>query len=185
MLDQEKRHDRVVNLNEVPSREQSHGRFGFKAKRIWPVAGGKQLGCSWFEVPPGKQAFPHHFHSGFEEAIFILEGKGLARNGDKQFEVGPGDYLAYPPGPDAAHSLKNAGNEPLRYLAFSTIQSLDIVVYPDSKKIAFAGGVDAAKGLAAGDVWVRGMINEQTMVGYYDGEEKDPMDRPVVNVTEL
>ena len=169
-----RRHPHIVNVSEAASRSTNKGRFEFQGKRLWPEAGGKQLACSWFEVPPGKQAFPHHFHSGFEESIYILEGKGLARIADEKVEVGPGDYIAYPPGPSAAHSLQNIGDAPLRYLAMSTVNSLDIVVYPDSKKIAFAGGVDAAKGLMAGaGPWVRGMIKEQPPVDYYEGENAD------------
>jgi uncharacterized cupin superfamily protein len=171
MAETKQRHPNVTNLEDIPAREQVHGKFSFKAKRLWPAAGGKKLACSWFEVPPGKQAFPHHFHSGFEEAIYILEGDAVARINNEKIKVGAGDYIAYPPGPDTAHSLLNVGSVPLRYLALSTVETLDIVVYPDSKKIAFAGGVDASKGLAAGNSWVRGIIKEQQSVDYYEGED--------------
>jgi uncharacterized cupin superfamily protein len=167
----EKRHPQVVNLSDVAVRTQAHGKFEFSGKRIWPEAGGKSLACSWYEVPPGKQAFPHHFHSSFEESIFILEGTGVARIGEARVDVGPGDYISYPPGPECAHSLLNSGSVPLRYLSMSTVHSLDIVVYPDSKKIAFASGVDAAKGMRAGGAWVSKIIKEQPSVDYYEGEE--------------
>jgi mannose-6-phosphate isomerase-like protein (cupin superfamily) len=181
MPERARRHPNVVHVDEVPAREEKRGRFGFRGKRIWPEAKGKSLACSWFEVPPGKQAFPHHFHSAFEEAIFILEGEGTARIGEDRVAVGPGDYIAYPPGPAGAHSLINTGKEPLRYLCFSTVQTLDIVVYPDSKKIAFAAGVDPAKGLRAGGAWVMRLIKDQPSVDYYEGEntgEDPPGDAP-------
>ncbi|HEX4513167.1 MAG TPA: hypothetical protein VH054_06510, partial [Polyangiaceae bacterium] len=58
------------------------------------------------------------------------------------------------------------------YLALSspaTPITLDVVAYPDSKKIAFAAGVDAKKGLQSG--WLSKLIKEdQPPVGYYDDE---------------
>ena len=36
----ERRHPDNVHLSDVTTREQNHGRFGLKAKRLWPKAGG-------------------------------------------------------------------------------------------------------------------------------------------------
>ena len=167
-----RKHPNVIHIDEAPAREGNQGKFAFKSKRLWPSVGGKQLACSWFEVPPGKQAFPHHFHSAFEESIYILEGRGSARIGENLVEVGVGDYIAFPPGPDTAHSLFNTGDTPLRYLCMSTLHTLDIVVYPDSKKVAIAAGVDPAKGLMSGPSWVLKIVPlDQPSLGYYDGEE--------------
>lgn len=60
--------------------------------------------------------------------------------------------LALPIGPEGAHLLLNDGAEPLRYLAFSTRVELDVMVYPDSRKVAIAavsapGGDKAARPL--------------------------------------
>jgi len=47
---------------------------------------------------------------------------------------------------------------------------MDIVGYPDSKKLALASGVDPVKGFRAG-AWVMKIIKEeQPQVGYYDDE---------------
>ena len=47
---------------------------------------------------------------------------------------------------------------------------MDIVVYPDSKKVAFASGVDPVKGFRGG-VWVMNLIKEeQPKLDYYDDE---------------
>src|SRR2546423_316612 len=79
-----------------------------------------KLGASWFEIQPGKKAFPFHFHLANEEAIFVLEGEGVLRNGDEEHTVRAGDYIALPPGPPG-HQLINRSSAPLRYLAFSTM----------------------------------------------------------------
>lgn len=168
-----RRHAHVVNIDEAPPDEQSRGGFGFRRRRLGPEAAGRGLGCSHFELPPGKTSFPLHFHSAIEEAIFVLEGRGTARIGKDRVEVRSGDYVVFPAGPDTAHSLTNTGTEPLRYLCISgaaTPITMDIVGYPDSRKLAFASGVDPAKGFRAG-AWVMKIIKEeQPIVGYYDDE---------------
>ena len=71
------------------------------------------------EVEPGKTAFPFHFHSAIEEALYILEGKGTLRVGADKVEVRAGDYVGLPPGPEYTHALTNTGTGALRYLTMS------------------------------------------------------------------
>jgi uncharacterized cupin superfamily protein len=172
-MPENRRHSHVVNLDELPPDEQGQGDFGFRRRRFGPEAGGRALGCSHFELAPGKTAFPFHFHSGFEEALFVLDGTGTVRIGKDRVEVRSGDYIALPAGPDVAHALTNTGAVPLRYLCMSgpaTPTTMDIVGYPDSKKFAFASGVDPVKGFRGG-AWVMKLIKEeQPPVGYYDDE---------------
>src|SRR5689334_20542448 len=115
----DRRHDQVVNIDEVEVRTEAKGGFGFQARRLGTAAGSRALGCGYLEVPPGKTAFPFHFHSNFEEALYILEGTGTARIGEAKVEVRAGDYLAFPPGPSSSHALTNTGTGTLRYLAMS------------------------------------------------------------------
>jgi uncharacterized cupin superfamily protein len=168
-----RRHERVVNVEEVEPAEMGKGAFGFRRRRVGAEAGNVALGCSHLEVAPGKTAFPFHFHSGFEEAIFILEGTGSARIGADTVDVRVGDYIAFPAGPSSPHALTNTGPLPLRYLALSSPAApatMDIVAYPDSKKIAFASGVDPVKGFRGG-TWLMKLIKEeQPTVDYYDDE---------------
>jgi uncharacterized cupin superfamily protein len=166
----DRRHNHIINLNEVTPSEQSHGkRFAYKTRWLGRANGAKGIGCSWYEVPPGKCAFPKHFHCANEEALFILEGKGTLVIGKDTVEVGAGDYVTLLPGPDHAHLLTNTGSEPLRYLALSTLITTEVVGYPDSKKIG------AASVFWKGDkpeIWVRQIHLEQNQAGYYDGEDE-------------
>ncbi len=57
---------------------------------------------------------PPHTHYT-EETIFYLEGKGLARVGEREVAIRPGTMLVIPPG--TVHSSIREGPEPLRYLA--------------------------------------------------------------------
>jgi len=168
----EKRHPHVVHVDEVEPMDVKKGSFEFRRRRLGAAAGAVALGCSHFELPPGKTAFPFHFHTNIEEAIYVLEGKGTARMGDASVEVRAGDYLAMPAGPAAPHALTNTGTTPLRYLALSspaTPINIDVVAYPDSKKVAYAAGVDPQKGLRS--AWLFKLIKEdQPSVDYYDDE---------------
>ena len=168
-----RRHANVINIDELPQEEMGKGGFALRRRRIGVQAGTVALGCSQLEVPPGKTAFPFHFHSAQEEAIYVLEGTGTLRIAQDRVDVRAGDYLGFPAGPAHAHALTNTGATPLRYLALSAParpETMDIVGYPDSKKLAFASGVDPVKGFRAG-AWVMKLIKEeQPEIGYYDDE---------------
>src|SRR5207237_959751 len=51
-----RRHPHVVNIEEVKPREESRGNFVRQSRRIGTEAGGRALGCSHFELAPGKTA---------------------------------------------------------------------------------------------------------------------------------
>ena len=53
-----------------------HGGFSFVRKRLGAAAGGQKIGASWFELQPGKKAFPFHYHLANEEAVFV-SGKAV------------------------------------------------------------------------------------------------------------
>lgn len=168
----ERRHARIVNVDEVEPMKQEKGGFKNARRRLAFAAGNVALGASHTELEPGKTSFPFHYHSAIEEALFIIEGTGTLRIGKDTVKLRAGDWVALPPGPDSSHSLTNDGTTTLRYLALSspaTPITLDVVAYPDSKKIAFAAGVDPKKGLQSG--WLFKLIREeQPPLDYYEDE---------------
>ena len=95
--------------------EQSRGKkFGFRRKSLSSVTGGTKLGCSLYEVPPGKRAWPYHYHAANEEAIYILEGEGTLRMDEKEIKISKGDYITFPVG-SIAHQIINSSDITLRY----------------------------------------------------------------------
>jgi uncharacterized cupin superfamily protein len=90
-MSQSRRHPNVVRFDEVEPQEMTQGDFSQRARRLGPAAGSRALGCTSYELPPGKTAFPFHFHSAIEEAIYILEGEGTLRIGKEQVAIGQGD----------------------------------------------------------------------------------------------
>lgn len=164
------RHPRVLNLRDVKPMEFMHGaKFGGTRKRLAASTGSKDIGCSWFEIPPGRQNFPHHYHFGNEEAFFVLSGSGTLRLGDQRIPIEAGDYVACPGGAESAHSILNTGTEQLRYLGISTANATDVVVYADSKKFSAVGGADMHKGLRAAPFFK--IVKDQPDVDYFLDEE--------------
>lgn len=163
-------HPSIVNENQLEWGAQSHGeRFGHRHKALGAAAGGEKLGCSLYEVPPGRRAWPYHYHLANEEAIYILEGSGTLRIGEEEGEITRGDYVALPTGEAWAHQIFNSSDEPLRYLCFSTMVEPDVMVYPDSGKVGIFAG--AAPGGPKSKRTFSKFLRGDAEVGYYDGEE--------------
>jgi len=165
-----KRHPNVVNVDEVESTNREKGsRFACLDRHLGHFSGGRGLGCSWYEVPPGKMAWPYHYHTANDEALFVLEGTGTLRIGADEVALRAGDYVSFPPGPDHAHQLRNTGTTTLRYLVMSTMIPVEVVGYPDSDKI----GAMAWKSDRSGPA-VRVMLKRDSgNVDYWDGEPID------------
>jgi uncharacterized cupin superfamily protein len=167
------RPNNVVSEAELGWSERLHGeRFGHRRKQLGSAAGGRRLGCSLYEVPPGRAAFPRHYHLANEEAIYVLEGSGTLRIGreeGEEVELSRGDYVALPVGADGAHQLVNTSGAALRYLCFSTMAEPDVMVYPDSGKVGVFGG--AAPGGPKDERTFAKFLRDDAEVGYYEGEE--------------
>jgi uncharacterized cupin superfamily protein len=160
----------VVGDGDLEWEEQSHGeKFGYRRKQLGSAAGGEKLGCSLYEVPPGRRAFPYHYHLANEEAIYVLEGSGTLRIGEEEIRVSKGDYVVLPRRAEAAHQLVNSSESVLRYLCFSTMVEPDVMVYPDSGKIGIFGG--AAPGGPKEKRTFSKFLRGDAEVGYYEGEE--------------
>lgn len=168
-----RRHPNVVNVAEVEGQDRSAGtRFGATRKNLGAASGGRALGCTWHEVAPGRAAYPRHFHTANEEAVYVLEGTGSLRIGEDTVAIGPGDFIGLPVGPEHAHQITNTGATPLRYLAFSTMHDVEIVGYPDSKKIGAMAAADLrAAFLGQSKLWVAHIGREADTVGYFEGED--------------
>jgi uncharacterized cupin superfamily protein len=165
----QRRHPNVVNVDEVePTTREKGSRFAHTDRHLGYHSGGRGIGCSLYEVPPGKIAWPYHYHTANEESLYVLEGTGTMRIGKAEVPVRAGDYVSFPVGPDHAHQLINTGDAPLRYLCFSTMHLVEVVGYPDSDKI----GASAWKSDMSGPV-VRIMVKGDVSVDYYEGEKID------------
>jgi uncharacterized cupin superfamily protein len=163
-------HSNVVSIGDLKWMEQSRGeKFGFKRKSLGAATGGERLGCSLYEVLPGMRAWPRHYHLANEEAIFVLEGRGTLRIGEKEVTISAGDYATLLAGEGGSHQTINTSDAPLRYLCFSTMVAPDVMVYPDSNKVGIFGG--SAPGGPKERRTFSKFLKADAEVGYYEGEE--------------
>jgi uncharacterized cupin superfamily protein len=133
--------DLVVSDSDLEWSEEDHGERQFRRKQLGAPADGEMLGTSLYEVPPGKTTWLPHYHTGNEEAIFVLDGEGTVALGpdDEAFALSAGTYVTLPVGEAGKHEIR-AGNETLRFLMVSTMNDPDITVYPDHGKVGLYAG---------------------------------------------
>ncbi len=157
----------VINLDRLSLKEHGHGeRFAARIASIAPLIGAEQLGYRLVELAPGKEAWPYHKHHANEELFIILTGQGELRFDEELHPLHPGDLVACPVG--HAHAMRNTGNEPMRYLAISTMRHPEVVEYPDSGKFGCAAG--RAPGSPDEPTFVHfGRVSDA--VDYWEGEE--------------
>jgi len=165
----------VINLSEVPVDKinaPEGSPFGGLRQRVGAHLGAQKLGYSFFNVPPGKVAFPYHTHTGNEEMIYIIDGAGVLRFGKEELVVAAETVIACPPGAEYAHQLINTGDKELRYLVVSTMEFPDVCEYPDSNKVgAYATAAVGPK------VGLRALYVKDNNVDYYEGEDGKEIER--------
>lgn len=169
------KHRNVVHLSEIPAEKikaPDGSSFGGTRQRAGAAIGARNLGYSFFTVPPGKTAFPYHLHNGNEEMIFILEGAATLRLGNDEVPVSAGSIIACPPGSDHPHQLINTSGSDLRYLVVSTMEYPDISEYPDSGKI---GAYTTSAG--ATPLGFRALYFKDKNVSYYERESGEKIER--------
>jgi len=155
----------IVVSADVPLEESSRGKkFQVLRRRLGLAAGGNKLGCSLYELPPGKAAFPLHVHLSQEEAVYVLEGEGVLRLGDGEHPIRSGDYMTFPAGGEP-HQIVNRSAAPLRFLAVAALSFPEVVQYPESRKVGIYGGP------LQGDRRDLGVFRLSSAVDYWEGEE--------------
>ncbi|ADJ13545.1 cupin domain-containing protein [Halalkalicoccus jeotgali] len=148
-----------VNATELEWSELDHGDTRFRRKQLAEAADGEGIGCSLYELPPGSRSWPYHYHTGNEEAIYVLSGTGVLRDAEGNHDLRAGEYVALPVGEEGAHRVINDSEGPLRYLAISTMRDPDVTVYPDAGAIGvFAGSPP-------------GGHEERTVEGFFERED--------------
>ena len=144
-----------VNEAELDWTEIEDGKTNVRRKQLGAAAGGDHLGCSLYEIPPGGESWPYHYHTANEEALYVLRGTGTLRLDGERYRLEPGAYVPCPSGEAGGHAVANDSEDPLRYLAVSTMDDPDVTVYPDSGKLGvFVGSPPGGRG-------------ERSLHGYY------------------
>jgi uncharacterized cupin superfamily protein len=155
------------NLLKDEWRESSHGeKFQHGHISLTDLRDGHDLGCGAFRVKPGKRAFPKHAHLANDEAVYVVSGRGAMTIGEETTAVEAGDFILLPKGAEHAHILINDSEDDIVYLCMSTMNTPEVVSYPDSGKL----GVMESVRQWGGENSISGFYQVQE-AGYYDGEE--------------
>jgi uncharacterized cupin superfamily protein len=104
------------------------------AKHLGRELGSDELSLNLFEIPAGESLCPYHYEY-VEEWLLILDGAVTLRSPEGETELGRGDLVRFPAGPDGAHKLTNDSGAPTRLIMFSSSREPSVAVYPDSDKV--------------------------------------------------
>lgn len=108
-------------------------KYHFRAAECSRLLGLRAIDFDLKEVASGRQAVPLHRHDAEEEVFVIISGSGEVLTERGSFAVAAGDVLGFPPRYQIAHAIRNTGEPPLRYLAFSAAaEEVEMVDYPTS-----------------------------------------------------
>ena len=153
---------RRINLFSAETEPDAGDPEGYRAlmRRFGPEIGASMMGGSIYELPPGQSVCPYHYEYGNEEWAIGLVGTVTLRHPGGEMALAPGDVVCFPPGPDGAHKLTNAGEETVRVLLLSTMKDPDVTVYPDSDKIGVYPGGERDKLI----------VRRASGVDYFEGE---------------
>ncbi len=152
---------RRINISSPTFEYDADDPEGFRSGmlRFGKLIGASRLGASVYELPPGQSICPYHYEYPEEEWLAVVSGRVTLRHPDGEEELGQGDVVCFPPGPDGAHKVTCLGEEPARVLMLSTKQTPAIAVYPDSGKVGIWPGDDRDR-----------LMMRREMLEYYDGE---------------
>jgi uncharacterized cupin superfamily protein len=129
-----------------------------RAARLGPKLGASRLGMSVYDLPPGEAICPYHFEWTDEEWLIVIAGRPTLRSPEGERVLDPGDVVCFPAGPDGAHHVRNAGDDPVRVTIFSTKNEFGIAEYPDSDKVGIWAGTQ------------HHMLRRSPHLEYWDGE---------------
>ncbi|WP_242346046.1 cupin domain-containing protein [Anaeromyxobacter terrae] len=100
----------LIRASELgPAESSSHPYNPRSEVHGWMIsraAGLRRIAVNLAWLPPGKESALFHVHYREEEWAFVLEGRGVVELDEAEHEVGPGDFVAFPPG--VAHHMRNA-----------------------------------------------------------------------------
>jgi uncharacterized cupin superfamily protein len=140
----------------LDAHEASPG-FEYRSVSVREALGGELIGCTLYELDPGKRLWPYHLHWNNEEWLIVVEGTPTLRTPDGERELRAGDVVGFPEGEAGAHALANRSDGPVRVAIFSTRRQ-GSVDYPDSGKVG------------AGPPWDRLYFRRADAVDYWHGE---------------
>jgi mannose-6-phosphate isomerase-like protein (cupin superfamily) len=111
--------------------KQSEARqLGLPGRRALEIVSGERgsrsvtLRLAEIPVPqPGDVSRSVHYHSNFEECIYVLSGQATTFADSGEYRLQPGDTILMPAG--EKHVTRNTGKEPLLLLCFFPVPDIN------------------------------------------------------------
>jgi len=123
-----------IDRTEIALEQRLNPRSRFRDAWLAHAAGLQRIGLSRGRIPPGGESFAYHAHHAEEEWVFIVSGRARARIDGREYDLGPGDFAAFP-APQAPHLLTNPFDEDCVYLMGGEPRlPTDVIHYPDLGK---------------------------------------------------
>ncbi|HEX3268034.1 MAG TPA: cupin domain-containing protein [Gaiellaceae bacterium] len=143
--------------------ERERDGYRWRATSIGQAIGASLVGATLYELPPGEKSFPYHYEWGNEEWLLVVAGLPTLRTPEGEHELEAGDVVCFPEGPEGAHQVLNATEEPVRIVFLSTKRFPAVALYPDSDKLG---------------IWLAGegkqdslIVRRDSAVDYWEGED--------------
>jgi uncharacterized cupin superfamily protein len=131
---------KAVNLLDLDrGDENERDGFRFLGRALGDELGAELLGCGLYDLPPGEQLWPYHYHLGREEWGFVVAGAPTVRTPDGECELRVGDIVAFAADATGAHTFLNHSDGDARIAIFSTL-GRGSTWYVDSGKVGVPGG---------------------------------------------
>jgi uncharacterized cupin superfamily protein len=129
---------KIFNLYGDPDWDRTEDRAGWRSKDAWVGRhiGGELIGGSMYELESGDKLWPYHTHFANEEWILVVRGEPTLRTPDGEAVLREGDVVAFPRGEEGYHQVINRTESPIRVLMLSSMNSPELLHYPDSGKWA-------------------------------------------------
>jgi uncharacterized cupin superfamily protein len=105
------------------------------------LTGLERTGVSLVRLASGKESFAYHMHHREEEWVYVLSGRGIAVIDGAEYEMGPGDFAAFPT-PSVAHIMRNPNEPDLVYLMGGENREYEIADFPGLDKRVIRRGPD-------------------------------------------
>ena len=149
-----------VDLSAIFDPEGQHS-FAFQKSDVASPFVSKEgkLAVKFYTLQPGKSNYPYHWHTGVEEVFYIISGTATLKTPKGDTIVSEGDVIVLPANENGAHKLFNHSDAPLVYLDVDTVDTREVVFYPDTNKVR----------VMTGDFFKSFKIDSE--VNYLDGEE--------------
>lgn len=122
----------------MPFATQVEGRI---KRRLGDHFGLKNFGVNLTQLLPGTVSAMMHAHLRQDEFVYILEGECIARLGESEYRLRPGDCFGFPAGTGLGHQLVNRGDATVSYLEIGDRTPNESVEYTHDD-LAFANEPD-------------------------------------------